>query len=287
MALSMILTPRMVLLGFNILVMMLMINEFIIFKMSMENLLCRIGSAPLEPSNLFLQNRPGSQNVVVYLSNDNTQFLVNPNGGAFTDTGDYAPWNTETTNAVYPFTNGVMPFKNDNDAAIISGGGYWSAKINSYNIRSNSGYFPSTADITQNAVGDGITFQAPLARLPFFELLSNRRAQVLYHYGFPYYRSSSQLAVKSFVASYVDVAAGQGFSQGDSENLVPFFDSVLSGQSGINTFLPPIISGDTSVWIEPPLDSDYNFLDSTSASPYPAFDMILGWSVPCGGAVGC
>lgn len=49
---------------------------------------------PMEPSNFFLQNDPNNQNIAVYLSDDNIQFLVNKDGGAFVDTGHNAPWNT-------------------------------------------------------------------------------------------------------------------------------------------------------------------------------------------------
>ena len=296
--------------------------------------------APLEPSNLFLQN-PGNKNIVVYLSNDNTQFLVNSNGGAFTNTGNYAPWNIWTDgdisgvyyygqivssggnsyqyigvnpssgnylyngypwnnigamNVVYPFTSGVMPFKNDNNASIV-GNNYWSAGMN-YNIRTNSGTFPSGDDITQQEAGNGITFQPPAVGTPSFQINGTRSAQVNYSYEFPNYHSPpNQLYVKSFVAAYVDAAIGQRFGIGDNINLVPFFDAVLSGQSGNadNAFLPQLISGDiinedtVGVWITQYPESDSNFMDGqTSSSPYPIFNMVLGWSVPCPyGVNGC
>jgi hypothetical protein len=50
--------------------------------------------APLEPSNVFFLNDLNNQNIAVYLSNDNTEFLVSYSGGAFSeDTGLYQPWN--------------------------------------------------------------------------------------------------------------------------------------------------------------------------------------------------
>lgn len=297
--------------------------------------------APLEPSNLFLQGGPpGNRNMVIYLSDDNTQFLVNSNGGAFTNTGNYAPWNIwtdnniniiysygqivssggnsyqyqginpssgnylfngfpwvniGTMNVIYPFTSGVMPFRNDNDASIVDNN-YWSAGMN-YNIRTNSGHFPSGDDITQQTAGHGTTFLSVEAQTPTFQSNSSRSAQVNYSYEFPNYQSPpNQLYVKSFVAAYVDAAVGQGFGMGDGVNLVPFFDAVFSGQSenADNAFLPQLISGDiidedtVGVWVTQYPEPDYNYLDGTfSAAPYPIFNMVLGWSVPCGGAVGC
>lgn len=61
--------------------------------------------APLEPSHLFLSENKNDTNIVYYLSEDNSQFLVSPTGGNFTKTGDFAPWNIYVPTTIYSSGN--------------------------------------------------------------------------------------------------------------------------------------------------------------------------------------
>jgi len=297
--------------------------------------------APLEPSNFFQLNQPANQNVVVYFSNDDLQFIVSPNGGAFTATGNYSPWNiwadgnisgtysygqivssggnsyqyinvnpssgnflTNTAywsnigaeNDVTLSTSGLMGFSNNNETAIISGGGYWSASPNAFNIRTSSGFAPNPGDITQNSGMTASSFTSVKASQPTFSLSfignnaanGTRSGQVSYTYSFENYTFSNGLQVKSFVAAYQDVAYGTAFGMGDNVNSVPFFDSVFSGVSGAGTFLPGLESVTTGVWITGIDNLDYNNLQSQSNSLYPILNLTLGWNVPCpSNVVGC
>lgn len=56
---------------------------------------------PLEPSNINIGIGPTYRNIECYLSNDNIQFLVNPSGGKFNDTANYAPWNLWDASVTY------------------------------------------------------------------------------------------------------------------------------------------------------------------------------------------
>jgi hypothetical protein len=298
--------------------------------------------APLEPSNFYLINETKNQNISVYLSDDNLQFMVNKDGGKFTDTGHFAPWNiweennifktykegdvvssgdysyqyinaepssgnflTDTSywldlgylKAVTGFSNGVMPFRNDNDETLYNTD-YWSSHPNAYNVRRGSGYHPAVSNILiEEAMGanyfeSNSTYPAFIFSCP---ATGTRNAKVNYTYRFENYKGQTSLQARSFVCAYKDINFGTSLGIGDNKNLVPFFDSVLSGmRNSPETFIPSIVTGDsivnnsTGAIIENANLPYYNLLESTPNAIFPIINTFLSWSVPCpNGVLGC
>jgi len=253
---------------------------------------------PLEPSAPYFVNQLQNQSIVYYLSDNDIQFLVSASGGALVDSGDYRPWSpTSPTGVIYPLTSGLLPFINQNTQVLTSPSVYWSQNLNSYNIRMNQGTSPSTSDITLDNSTSSISFVATKTAQPLFSLLTNsstgiRTGQIVYNSNFSNYTGASHLYAKSFVAAYRDIAFGVATYPGDTTNLIPFFDAVFSGTN--TGFLPNLITGllppdsITGVQIDTSLSTNFNNLNNTSFSPYPLFNTILTWSVPCPyGVVGC
>jgi hypothetical protein len=296
--------------------------------------------APLEPSNFFLTNDSQNQNVEVYLSEDNLQFLVSPTGGNFSDTGHYAPWNiwqegymdivfsegdilssgSSSYRYIYPnpssghfltditywedlgylkeiqvSSSGVMPFRNHNNES-IEDSLYWSKHPNYFNIRKNQGFGPDVNDVTSTTAMNSRIYKAnksSVTNLLLYVSTSARSGAVGYSHEFTNYQGGTSLKCRSFVAGYKDIAYGVSAFGGDKDNLIPFFDSVLSGISNASppVFIPGIQTGETIVnsstgaIITGHGNADYNDL---FAQQYPIFNTRISWSVPCPyGVVGC
>lgn len=149
---------------------------------------------PLEPSIHYIQSNESPENslynIVYYLSEDNSQFLVSENGGAFKNTGEYAPWNLYSPNKIYYSGNYVyfedLSFKyiNENPDSgkslededywenlgylkvvtvfnsgikkykndVIFGGSYWTENSNEFNIRFSGSQIPYTGNILENSI---------------------------------------------------------------------------------------------------------------------------------------
>ena len=240
--------------------------------------------APLEPSNFYLNAGIANQNIVSYFSTDNLQFLVNKNGGALDD----------ISNLAYPISSGVMPFRNENLESVVSGGGYWSARPASYNIRKNTIIAPDTGNIASSFEETPTGYRATLTSLPVFNFPSIvpdtgiRDAKVTYTYNFGGYSSSIPLPIKSMVLAYKDLSFGAG--NGDTTNFIPFFDILFSGQSGNSQdiFIPQLVVDGLVTGISGAANQEYNTIDSSSATYFPIINTFLSWNVPCpNGVNGC
>jgi hypothetical protein len=197
------------------------------------------------------------------------------------------------------FSSGVMPFRNDNDDSLFNSN-YWSLHSNDYNIRRNSGYYPSVDNVTVDSAMNANVFGATKASLPSFVFScpasGTRNAKVVYTYSFENYRGVNALQVRSFVGGYKDIAYGVSLGYGgDKNNLIPFFDALFSGMNNsTEAFVPNIQTGDSIVNYSTGaiiINSNlpyYNTLTSETNAIYPIFNTQLSWSVPCpNGVVGC
>ena len=260
---------------------------------------------PLEPSNLSIGNsNPPVQNIMYYVSSDNTEFLVSTTG-VFSNTGQYAPWVPSSGAYNGTGTSGLAPYLNNNSVILSQGTPYWSNNPNTYNIRTNSNVFPNTGDITQvNSSPTFLSYAAPFdsisqpqLQLQQIPIISGyRTGQVTYSFSFPRYPGGFTFPVKSFVAGYIDIpyALDLGYA-GDDTNMVPFFDCIFSGTGKI--FIPHIITGGmtypstssiTGAAISGAGDFNYFYLINGNGQKYPIFDTILTWSAPCPpGVTGC
>jgi len=255
---------------------------------------------PLEPSNVSIGASPLNQNISFYLSDNNSQFLVNPSGGKFSkDTGAYKPWNY-TGEDLNISNHGLKPYVNEIDSAITLGSTYWTNNLNNYNIRRKQGKSPNTGDITIADSMNSSYFDATSRSNPNFNLINlkvglpnsgTRTGQVLYTFNFQNYTQSNVLTVKSFVAAYKDLGYGNG--QGDTINLVPFFDAIFSGSGNGSVFIPQITTGidnfgKTGAYLSGVGSNDYFYLYYAPNSDYPVLNTKLTWSVPCpDGVSGC
>ena len=255
---------------------------------------------PLEPSNVSIGASPLNQNISFYLSDNNSQFLVSSSGGKFSeDTGAYKPWNY-TGEDLNISNHGLKPYVNEIDSAITLGSTYWTNNLNNYNIRRKQGKSPNTGDITVADSMNSSYFDATARSNPNFSLINlkvglpnsgTRTGQVLYTFNFQNYTQSNVLTVKSFVAAYKDLGYGNG--QGDTKNLVPFFDAIFSGSGNGSVFIPQITTGTdnfgkTGAYLSGVGSNDYFYLYYAPNSDYPVLNTKLTWSVPCpDGVSGC
>jgi len=243
----------------------------------------------LEPSNTWLNST--NSNTSMYLSENNTEFLVSVTGGKLSDTGNYAPWNPSKP-AISPINSGLMNFFNNNKE-IISDTNYWTTHVNNYNIRiGGSGTSPDPTDITHSVVTSGKYYKQRTQSLPIFSLTDSRSANVSYTYLFNKYGGAKKLLARSIVVSYRELdLSSLGISDNDSSYLLPFFDAILDGTG--TAFIPNIVTGvlgdsTTGAYISNSDNQDYFYIDGQPGKAYPIFSSLLGWSVPCPlGVNGC
>lgn len=241
----------------------------------------------LEPSNIYLNSV--NTNTQMYLADDNRQFLVSSSGGRLVNTGDYAPWNNSNP-SIYPINSGLMGFFNNNRDIIVDTS-YWDNYVNNFNIRRGSGTSPSTGNVTISIGASGNYYDARTQSVPTFSTSGTRGANVLYSYLFDSYAGATPLRTKNIVVAYKELNLSSLGIDSDPDSLVPFFDSILSGTGTV--FIPNIITGivtgvpSTGAYISGSSNQDYYYVSSASASAYPKFSSLLGWSVPCEGANGC
>ena len=242
----------------------------------------------LEPSNMYLNLT--NTNTQMYLADDNRQFLVSSSGGPLENTGDYAPWNMSNPE-IYPINSGLMGFFNNNRDIILDTN-YWTENVNNFNIRRGSGTSPSTGNVTVSVGSQGNYYDARSQALPTFSTSGTRGANVLYTYLFDDYFGITPLQAKNIVVAYRELDLPYlGANSFDPDSLVPFFDSILSGTG--TAFIPNIVTGivtgipSTGAYISDSDNQDYYYVSSADGSAYPQFSSLLGWSVPCGGALGC
>lgn len=288
---------------------------------------------PLEPSNLFLQNI-NLKNIICYLTEDNTQFLISSSGGPIQleKTGELAPWNfyskdrtyysgdyAYSGNQTYKYINsnpdfgkllnnnsywsglgflkiveisnsGLKPFKNDFNKVIEDPSNYWLIDNNQYDIRKN-GTYPSTGDVLiKDSLSTRFSFQGIDSKNPVFSK-NARTGTVQYTFAFPDFIATPEgdLQAKNLVIAYKDISYNDIVS--DSTSFIPFFDVLFSGTGKI--FIPKILTGiqsyqgfgipfeNTGASISGSDNQDYFYLGSQSNAPYPIFNTLLNWTVPC------
>ncbi len=255
---------------------------------------------PLEPSNVSVGST--YQNIAVYLSSDNIEFLVGPSGYVI-NTGNFSPWNSGS-GVIMACDSGLAPFLNNNSVILNEGGSYWTNNPNTFNIRTSSGDYPNTGDITlYTSPGIASYYLSPARFNPIVSWLNIggnvnsgiRTGQVSYVFSFQVYGQSYYLFAKSLVAGYKDLNFSS-YYECDPTNMVPFFDSIFSGTGIGSIFLPSIITGNsiytngnnTGAHISGSNNNNYFYLANVTASAYPIFNTMLSWSAPCpSGVTGC
>src|SRR5882724_1635413 len=253
---------------------------------------------PLEPSCIY----GDGGNFAVYVSDDNTQFLVSPTGG-ICPTGLYRPWNT--TGKILPQNSGLMTFQtvlsgNVASGAVWNGGDseYWFR--NPYNIRTTSSSvgYPDSGDVSSLGSQTPNIYAGKQSRSYFQS--GHRGGSITTNYQFPDYAINVGIGavqyVKSFVVGFIDSALmystyGNAY-QNDITNVMPFFDCLFSGLSGSGIFLPIIETGtNDNLTTTKILDSDnttYNYLTGQNGSIFPTFNNQLSWTADCpSGVDGC
>lgn len=252
----------------------------------------------MEPSCIY----DNGGNFIVYVSDDNSQFMVSPSGGPC-NTGLYKPWNS--TGLTLPQNSGLMKFQtllsgNTTSGAIDDGSNsshYW--MMNPYNIRTktSSASYPNTGDVS--SVGSQIPNTYTGAQSRSYFTSGTRGGSILTNYNFPNFATNIGFGavqyVKSFVIGYVDaqsVISTYSLNTLDTVNPVAIFDCLFSGLSGSGDFIPTISTGNQSNSTKTKIvgagKTDYNYLTGQNGSLFPTFQNLLSWTADCpSGVDGC
>lgn len=243
---------------------------------------------PLEPSVHYFseanENTSNSiHNIIHYFSQDNTQFLFSASGGAFNNTGEFAPWNFYFSDKVYRsgdlayFENYTYKYINQNpdSGKALNDNNYWQNlgylkvvdSINSgikqyrnetekafdqlywnqnpseYNIRFNGAIIPNTGNILLNTNFGKNHFKSSQKGNISIGLINNRTGYFRNNFIFNGYGFPQNFYIKSFISAYRDSPLGVSQSSQGDSGNYIPFLDSIFSGSGNNIFIPEIVTG--------------------------------------------
>lgn len=223
--------------------------------------------SPLEPST------PKNE-YVVYLSTDDTQFLVSELSGAAMDTGTYFPYNLNGK----PFPSGVEYFHVQPSLETSMGNNipYWLKNIR----KGGGGFFPCADDYTTSCDESNIG-------LTLNSINASSTTNVKYNT----IKTSDRNRTRSISVEFDGINAGSivnqpirslvmSYRSTDGSNLFPFFDSIFASKT--DGLLPAIYTGITGY---SPSSNGFSYLDGINNL---TLQFQLTWASPCDPTVlGC